>query len=148
MNLTFDNNDLTEMVQKKVADMGFDGKTITVKFGAKKGAGAEATVTVSEAESEAQVSAEEAEQIEQVEHLFTVRVPYPTYERKTKSNVLCSINTIPQWYRWAGSKIKKQFKQDLEEMYIPAPKQKYESLTIHYRIIRDSKRRIDADSAA
>jgi len=48
MNITLDNNDLTAIVQKNVAAMGFDGKLIEVKFVAKKGAGAEAVVTISD----------------------------------------------------------------------------------------------------
>jgi len=48
MNLTFNNEDLTEMVKNKVESMGFTNKTITVKFAAKKGAKTEATVTVSD----------------------------------------------------------------------------------------------------
>ena len=85
--------------------------------------------------------------------LFSVRIPFPMYTRTIRStgkiaNSLCTINNIPVWYRWVGAKIKTQFKQDLEDMYVPEPKEQYESLTIHYRIIRDSKKRIDADSAA
>lgn len=85
--------------------------------------------------------------------IFTRKIPFPSYSKKTKktgkkSTALCTVNTIPSWYRWSGTKIKNQFKQDLADMYIPEPEEMYSHLTVQYRIIRDSKRRIDSDSAA
>jgi len=84
--------------------------------------------------------------------LFTVRVPFPGYNKKSKKTknklkLLATMNNVLDWKRFYETKIKNEFKQNLIDFYIPEPEKKYESLTIEYRILRNSRRKIDPDSA-
>ncbi len=77
--------------------------------------------------------------------LFSFKVPLPKHHRKKKSDVICTLNNISTWKR-SETKIKKEYKDLLRDLYIPEPDEMYESLIIDYRILRHNKRRLDKDN--
>lgn len=67
--------------------------------------------------------------------------PEPRY-----SEVLCTLNNVASWIRYSKTKIKNDYKDDLKEYFLPEPEKIYDSLTIEYRIVRDSEKTLDKDN--
>jgi len=83
--------------------------------------------------------------------LFSKKIHLPKFKKKSKktnnsSYVLATLNNISQWYRYNKTKIKNDYKLYLKEWVVPEPNQQYEHLLIQYRIIRNSKRKLDKDN--
>ena len=69
----------------------------------------------------------------------------PKLERKG-GDIICTLNNIPKWYRYDKTKIKNTYKTFLKDYILEEPSKCYDSLTIHYRILRHNKRKLDKDN--
>ena len=64
-----------------------------------------------------------------------------------KKNQLCTTNTISRWYRFAKTKIKQEFKEQLEGWFLPLWEDTpYLQAEIEYTILRKDGKNIDSDS--
>ncbi len=67
--------------------------------------------------------------------------------RKTKSDVLCTVNNMNLWFRHSKTKIKDSFKHDMKEWYLPEYKGiPHRWAEIHFTILRSNGRKIDSDA--
>ena len=88
--------------------------------------------------------------------LFTRRLHLPKFRHKmakTKkfpqvryTETLCTLNNTSRWIRYSQEKIKNEYKDSLREYIIPEPETMYDELTVHYRLIRHNKTRLDKDN--
>lgn len=68
------------------------------------------------------------------------------HPEKRYSEVLCTLNNVGRWIKWNKDKIKNDYKDHLKEFFIPEPEREYESFTIQYRLLRDTKKTLDKDN--
>ena len=61
-------------------------------------------------------------------------------------NQYATTNNIPHWVRFHKTKIKNTFKSMLCSWYIPSAEQVFNKATVTFQVLRDSKRKIDADA--
>ena len=83
-----------------------------------------------------------------MEPILTFRCQYPKILTGKHKGQLSTINNIPYWYRYQKTKIKNQFKLSLGDWNIPESNLKLETGSVEFTILRNSNRRIDADSCA
>ena len=91
-----------------------------------------------------------------MEAILERRLPLPKTRQKMAkskkhpetrfSEVLCTLNNVSSWIRWGKAKIKNDYKDHLKEYFIPEPEKLYESFTIHYRLLRPTKAKLDKDN--
>jgi hypothetical protein len=79
------------------------------------------------------------------------RIPLPKKKTRSKSTnkvteTICTLNNISSWIRFSKTKIKNDYKNLLQDLFIPEPDKEYKSIVIEYRILRDSNRQIDKDN--
>ncbi len=74
-----------------------------------------------------------------------LRFPYPEY----KKGRLATMNSMPNWYRYSKTQIKKKLLDFLNDWVLPKPQDgSGTEMTIEFTIMRHNKKRIDADSIA
>ena len=83
--------------------------------------------------------------------LFERKVHLPkkkTRSKKTKkySEVICTLNNVSSWIKFAKTQIKNDYKNMLKEYILPEPEKEYDSILIHYRILRHTKQKLDKDN--
>lgn len=68
--------------------------------------------------------------------------------KKTKkvTQVLCTLNNVSSWIKFAKTKIKNDYKDMLKELVLPEPERQYEAIVIEYRIVRHNKSKLDKDN--
>jgi len=80
------------------------------------------------------------------EKLFEITIPMAKFKRKGKEQ-LVTLNNTSKWFRYGVTKIKNEYKNLLKEFFISSnPNPPYKELIITYRILRDSKRKLDSDN--
>jgi hypothetical protein len=80
--------------------------------------------------------------------LLEFEVPYPVILAGKGKGRLCTVNSMPLWYRYQKTKIKNMFKTKLGEWLIPDSDKRLEQATVSFQIIRPDKHLIDPDSLA
>ena len=68
------------------------------------------------------------------------------HPEKRFSEVLCTLNNVNRWIRWDKTKIKNDYKTLLKDYFIPEPDERYDALTIQYRILRNTDQKLDKDN--
>ena len=78
--------------------------------------------------------------------LFEIVIPVAKYKSKGKMQVI-SLNNISKWGRFGKTKIKNEYKDLLKEFFIPTnQKEPYKKLNITFHILRENRRKFDADN--
>jgi len=76
-----------------------------------------------------------------VKQLFQFNTPCPKYKEW-----VISLNNISKWHRFHQSKIKNQYKENLQSWYIPTPEKEYKSMYVEFHLMRHNKRVLDSDN--
>lgn len=61
-------------------------------------------------------------------------------------NQLATVNNIPVWFRYYKTKIKKDFIETLGDWHVPKSDLMLEEADIEFTLLRNSKRKLDADA--
>lgn len=84
--------------------------------------------------------------------LFETVVPLAKFKSKSKTTgkvteQLCTLNNFSRWGRFGKAKIKEEYKQMLQDFFIPEPGgEALDSMIIEFSILRHNKRKIDVDN--
>ena len=79
-----------------------------------------------------------------VDHEISFIFTPPTFGNK---NELCSLNNISRWYRFAKTKIKDEFKNQLKEWSLPVWEDNpFMKAELEYTILRTNRKKMDSDA--